>query len=156
MTGQVVLTVAEARMAALVGVERRLSALLNGGRDRPGVKPTSVWTIDIEGAAAELAFAKRMGWYWDGSVGVFHDQADVRHVHVRRQREHHWDMCIRPADGPGVYALVTGVFPRYRVHGWAKWPGCPSYEARFDPGREPARYVRQADLRDLAELAGHA
>jgi hypothetical protein len=152
MPDLIVLTVAEARIAALVGVERQIGSLRNGNRDRPGVKPASVWTIHIEGAAAELAFARRMGWYWDGSVGVFHDQGDVRNIHVRRRREHHWDLTIRPFDGPGVYALVTGIFPRYRVHGWCEWPGAPTYEAAYNPDREPARFVRQADLRPLEEL----
>jgi hypothetical protein len=152
----VILTEVEARIAALVGCERRHDALIRGLKGSPGIREGVVWTIDIEGAAAELAFAKCLGWYWDGAVGVFHRQADVRHVHVRCQREHHWDLCIRPHDVPGVYALVTGRFPRYQVHGWAKWPGSPSYEASPNPARPPARYIRQADLRPLAELEGHA
>jgi hypothetical protein len=152
----VVLTTMEARIAALVGAERRITALANGGKDRPGIKPESVWTIDIEGAGAELAFAKLMGWYWDGSVGVFHDQADVRHVNVRRQVLHNWDMAVRPHDREGVYVLVTGCLPRYRVHGWAAWPDAwpRSYEAAYDRGKAPARYIRQADLRPLADLPG--
>jgi hypothetical protein len=149
---RITLTPSEARMAILVGTERRLTALMNGGRDRPGIKPAQVWGIDIEGACAEMAFAKRMGWYWDGSVGVFHDEADVRHVNVRSTREHHHDLTIRPADRDGIYVLVTGTFPRYWVHGWCTWPGAPSHEARPDPERAPCEQVRQADLRDLAEL----
>ena len=156
MADLIILSEVEARIAALVGCERRHDALLRGLHDRPGVREGAVWTIDIEGAAAELAFAKRMGWYWDGAVGVFHTQADVRHVHVRRRREHHWDLCIRSPDVPGVYALVTGMFPRYLIHGWAKWPGSPSYEAAYNPDRAPAQFIRQADLRPLAELEGQA
>jgi hypothetical protein len=150
------LTLSEARVAALVGIERQIDSLRWQRRNRPGVRPSSAWTIHVEGAGAELAFAKLMGWYWDASVGTFHGQADVGQVQVRRQREHHWDMGLRPHDVPGVYVLVTGCLPYYRVHGWAKWPGSPSYEAAYDPGRPAARYVRQADLRPLAELEGLA
>ena len=153
----IVLSLVEARVAALVAVERMVDSLRRGSRNRPGIRPDAIWQIQLEGAGGELAFAKRLGWYWDGAVGVFHQpgRGDVRHVHVRRRREHHWDLTIRPdIDVPGVYALVTGCFPRYRVHGWAEWPGCATYEAAYNPDRKPALFVAQADLRDLADLGG--
>jgi hypothetical protein len=150
----VVLSPIEVRLAATVGIERQICAMREGHPDRPGVNPAMVWMLHIEGAAGELAFAKRMGWYWDGAVGVFHGRADVRHVHVRRRREHDWDLVVRPYDVPGIYALVTGTLPRYRVHGWARVPGAPTYEAQYNRDRAPAQFVRQADLQPLADLLG--
>jgi hypothetical protein len=153
----IILRPAEARIAALVGAERMIGSLLNGNRPRPGIKPEIAWGINIEGAGAEMAFAKAMGWYWDGSVGVFHDQADVRHVHVRSTPWPQGKLIIRPErDVPGVYALVTGTFPRYAVRGWARWPGCPASEAAPDPGQPPALFVRQADLQPLGLLPREA
>lgn len=153
----ITLTASEARMAALIGVERQLAALSNGNRDRPGVKPAVRWGNHIEGAAAELAFAKVMGWYWDGSVNVFHTRTDVRNVEVRGRPRHDYDLPIRPHDKRGVYVLVTGQLPGpYRVHGWAVWPGAPTYEAAYDEDRAPAQYVRQADLQDLDRIGAAA
>lgn len=149
----VILSEIEARIVAEVGTERRISSLLAGGRDRPGIDPAAVWGIDVEGAGAELAFAKVMGWYWDGAVGTFHHRADVRHVHVRSSPAHHHRLIIRPnLDVPGIYVLVTGMVPRYRVHGWARWPGCPTTEQTPDPRRGPCLLVEQIDLRPLSAL----
>ena len=156
-TRYVRLSSSEQRMACLVGTERRLTALEAGGRDRHAVRAEQVWHIDIEGAGAELAFAKAMGWFWDGSVGTFHHRADVREVHVRQTSWSSGHLLIRPSvDVPGVYALVVGSLPRYWVKGWARWPGCPAVEATPDPSRPPALMIRQADLRDLAELERQA
>jgi hypothetical protein len=147
---EITLTPAEARFAALVGTERQITSMLNGNRPRPGIKPEVAWNIHIEGAAAEMAFAKAMGWYWDASVGVFHRQADVRHVHVRSTSWPNGKLIIRPdRDAPGIYVLVTGIFPRYQVRGWARWPGCPAIEEQPDPGQPPALFIRQADLQPL-------
>jgi hypothetical protein len=153
-TRQVTLTPAEARMACLIGTERRLVALRGGLQSSTGVRPETAWQIDIEGAGAELAFAKALGWYWDGQLGgTGHHRPDVGQVHVRQTTRTTGHLLIRPRfDVPGVYALVTGSLPRYQVRGWARWPGCPAREATPDPDRPPVLMIAQADLRDLAEL----
>ena len=155
---QVQLTEAECRMAVAIGCERRIQSIRARRRDTAGpVQASAVWTIDIEGAAAELAFAKAVGCYWDGSVGTFHHRPDVGPVHVRfaaraGHQEHHAHLIIRQGDPDGIYALVTGLMPAYQVHGWAQWPGTPSFEATPDPERDPCRFIRQADLRPISDL----
>lgn len=145
------LTPAEARLACLVGVERRLASFRL--RDRPGIRPEMVWLMDMEGAGAELAVAKVTGWYWDGAVGTFHDRADVRAVHVRHTIHPAGHLLIRPGlDVAGIYVLVTGMMPDYAVQGWARWPGCEVIEARPDPARAPALMVQPGTLREVAEL----
>ena len=151
----ILLNPTEARMACLAGAERMIRALRNGSRTE--VRTEVLWGQHIEGAGAELAFAKAVGWFWDDTGDSPGHHPDVRHVHVRQTSRATGNLLIRPsADAHGVYALVTGNLPRYVVRGWVRWPGCPGTERRPDPDRPPVLMVAQADLQDLGELDGQA
>jgi len=58
----------ELRMAAAVGAERYIQALVRKLNDPIG---KSSWATHIDGACGELAYAKAMGLYWNGSVNTF-------------------------------------------------------------------------------------
>src|SRR5262245_24470858 len=121
MNGDVTLTLAEIEMAANVGVRRQAHALIDNRPDAYGAEKAKGWQIHLEGACGELAVAKYRGVYWDGSVNTFKHGADVMNLHVRTRREHDFALLIRDDDpDDGVFVLVTGRCPHYRVHGWIR------------------------------------
>lgn len=64
----------EVLMAADVGRRRHAEALARNRNPRfPENYPGELWTKHIEGACAELAVAKLLGWYWPGHVNTFHE-----------------------------------------------------------------------------------
>jgi hypothetical protein len=152
----VALSWTEARHAALVGAERRLRSSQDGRQAHAGANVAEDgWRMDIEGAGAELAFAKAMGWHWPGSVDVFHAEADVRHIHVRQSSGPGRKLLLRPNDPPGVYVLVVGRMPRYEVIGWAHWPqDQPAAQSTTlgHPERPPCWAIPQSSLRPLSDL----
>jgi hypothetical protein len=155
-TQTVTLTWTECRHAVLVGAERRLRSKADGRRDTAWADaPEHGWQMDIEGAGAELALAKALGWHWSGSVDVFHSEADVRQLHVRQSSGPDRCLLLRPHDKPGVYVLVTGRMPTYQVIGWAAWPECQQdgeLTTLGHPDRPPCCAVPQVALRPITDL----
>jgi hypothetical protein len=67
----IVLTQFEVGMAANVGFRRQLIASMTGAKPRFREQhPGQLWYSHIAGACAELAVAKHLGAYWDGSINV--------------------------------------------------------------------------------------
>lgn len=118
----VTLTEYELRMAAQVGIERHIDSLVHGRRQAAADRaPVGNWQQDIEGACGELAVAKALGRYWNGSVNTFKQGGDVGKVQVRTRSEHHYELIVRPQDRDDDYfVLVTGVAPDYRVVGYMR------------------------------------
>lgn len=115
-TDTVTLTPYEMRMAVFVGVGRHFSALVKGSRPRfPEREPGELWNHHIHGACAELAVAKRLRLYWDGSVDTYGGEdipgtgADVRYGKPK----------IKPGDTGRIVAVVPGGGPfQFRIWGW--------------------------------------
>lgn len=149
------LDVNEIRMAALVGLERRIQSL--GGENRVPLKDDDAgWNKDLNGACGEAAYAKLRNVWWDASVGTFTTRPDVAGVQIRTRTRHDWDLFVRPIDkDTDRFIHVTGRPPTYRVHGWilgsdAKRPewlqdhggyGKPAY---FVPAGALSRFKRAA------------
>lgn len=109
----------ELEMAALVGVRRQIEALTRRLPDQHGYDGADGWTVHIEGACGEVAVAKVLKRYWNGSVNSFKTGGDVGEVQVRTRSKHCYDLIVRAGDrDDDVFILVTGTAPIFRVHGW--------------------------------------
>lgn len=151
--GQMVLTPAELHMAANVGIARQIEAVRQRRPDCHGYDGDG-WSVHIQGAAGELAVAKMLGWYWDGSVNTFRTAPDVGDVEVRTRSRHDYELIHRPDDDPTkAYVLVTGVAPYLWVRGWRKGVDCrqPAWWKEHG-GRPGAWFVPTRVLRRVPEL----
>jgi len=147
----IILSGAEMLVAAVSGAMRLISA------EKKKLTPTAHgprdWNYEIEGAMAEVAFAKFRKAYFDPSLNWF-GLKDVDGYGVRHTGRADGCLIIRPEDGDGKYALVTGGRGRYRVAGWQLaeevkgWDEC--YKT-FDDNREPAWFAPQDRLHQWAD-----
>jgi hypothetical protein len=142
------LTLAEMHQAAQVAVRRRYESRRSCD-DR--LNGRFKWDADIEGAAAELAYAKLHGLPYTGPINTYH-LPDVGTIHVRFTRCATGHLIIRPRDPDGVYALVIGGDGTYRCVGRKavqKAGLSPDYLIA-DFG-DPAWFIPQSDLEPDAE-----
>lgn len=123
----VVLSNAECRAAALVGIERRLTALANQTHEVYGKAHDGLyWEVDVEAAAGELAVAKAMGVFWSAADSAAEDRAggDLgtmggRVTQVRHTKRLNGSLICHPRDHDDhVFILVVGAMPRFKVVGW--------------------------------------
>lgn len=150
---RVMLTEVEQRMAIQSGQERRLQSAAQKLKDKDfGLSITGRrWDIDIEGAAAEMAYAKFRDFYWGGHVGSFKG-ADVGSVAQIRSSIHpDAHLILRDNDNPQhFYILVVGQMPAYEIAGWIPGQLAMSPQYRRDPGPNdgpPCFMVPQKNLR---------
>lgn len=139
----VTLTDFELRMAAAVGVDRFLNAIQHGWRQRAGnADARGDWSQHIEGACGEVAVAKALGRYWNGSVGTFKDGGDVGYrVQVRTRSRHDYDLIVRADDKDDDYfILVTGRAPAFVVRGYVLGHDAKREEWQRDHGGHGAAF----------------
>jgi hypothetical protein len=109
----------ELYVAAMVGVRRNFTK--SGLTNKVNNKDFG-WHCDIEGAAAEMAFAKCFNLYWNFSVNTFKTMPDVDKFEIRHTQRKDGKLIIRPSDiregNVTSYCLVVGTSPEYRVCGW--------------------------------------
>jgi hypothetical protein len=142
----------EAAMGSDVGRMRHLASIKAGLQDAHGLK-TAGWSEHIEGACGEMAAAKALGIYWDGSINSF-SRDDLPGLQVRTRSQDHYDLIVRPSDSDdSTFLLVTGRCPHYTVHGWIKAADAkrPEYEQAHG-GRTPAYFVPRDALHSLDTL----
>lgn len=140
--------------AGNIGMLRRILSL-NKLNDRMHSPYSNPWQIDMEGAMAEMAYAKAMGVYWPAGVGTF-KAPDVGSVQVRATERHDNSLIIRSNDkDEDVYVLVTGSAPQYNIVGWIRGADGknPSF-VKTPNGGAPAYFVPQSKLRSMNELGG--
>jgi hypothetical protein len=141
--------------AAEVGVARHLQALQEGRPDCYGFDGADSWSVHVEGACGELAFARATNREWDASVGRFRGMGgDVDTFQVRTRSKHYYELIIRPdADPADVYVLVTGTAPEYHVRGAARAGRVMRPEFLQTHGNRPAAYfVPHHELRSIKPL----
>jgi len=115
---EIILTDFECKLAAGVGLERQLQALEKGLKPGYGYEGTG-WKEHIEGACGEMAAAKYLNCYWNGSFNTFRTGGDVGNLQVRTRRLHWYDLIVREADRDEDYfVLVTGVTPHFFIRGY--------------------------------------
>ena len=110
---------AEAMRAIMVGGGRVLRRRTNGWYDTyRDPNDYEGWSKEIEGAAAELAFAKAADHYWHPTMGG-DDGTDVAGCQVRWTRHHNGHLLVYVGDDDEVpCVLVTGSMPNYALRGW--------------------------------------
>lgn len=147
---EVNLTPFEIIMGAGVGLRRRTASMRRGNQDNDYFSGTgrTHWDVDIEGALAELAFAKFLGVYWDGSVNTG-KAPDVGGYQVRHTDLERGCLIIRRRDSADErYVLVTGDHRAgYMVRGWKFGHEAMVDEFIRDPGKKnEAWFVPQSEL----------
>jgi hypothetical protein len=149
----VTLSPAELISAAQIGIIRQIEAIRRKLPDKHGYVGDG-WSLHVEGACGELAFAKALNVYWAGTVNVYKDADVGANIQIRTRSKANYDLLIRSDDSDDeVFVLVTGTAPTFRVVGWilgrdAK-QGC--WEQTHG-NRPPAFFVPQSELRPISEL----
>ncbi len=153
MTGPIVLTWAELRVAAQIGTERRLQSLMQGFGRAAHSRRVGAWQIDIMGAAGEIAVAKALGVYWPPGVGTF-KLPDVGALHVRATEYSNGHLLIRPDDPAGVYVMVIVQNEKCWIPGWihATAARLDRWKARPDPNGPVCWSIPQAELCPIDSL----
>jgi hypothetical protein len=153
-SGTVTLTWHEVLMANAVGGMRQLSAVKAGKQDRHGYDGAG-WSEHIEGACGEIAVAKLLGVFWDGSVNTWKAN-DLPGLQVRTRSRHDFELLVRPQDDDSTpWVLVTGKCPEYRVRGYLYGHEAKRGEwLRSYGGRPKAYFVPHSNLRPMEELHG--
>jgi hypothetical protein len=146
---EVILTWAELWQAALAGCTRRISSMKNGlNKDLHSPPGTSNWATDIDGAAAELAFAKEMGLFWSAGLNTF-KKPDVAEFQVRSTPRQTGHLIVRLNDSPeDRFFLVISNTPEFQIIG--SMLGRDAKNARYwrepDNGGAGAYWIPQGDL----------
>lgn len=137
----------------MIGAKRNIEAKVRRLPDRHGFKGCG-WDAHIEGACGEIATAKLLGLFWNGSINTFKDGGDVSGLEVRTRSESHYDLIIRDNDADtSIYILVIGACPTYRVLGWVRGVEGKRAEYRQAHGGRPGAYfVPQSVLRPIEQL----
>ena len=149
------LTNAEMFTAAFIGIRRRIYAIVSGKKAARGLsEDADVWGMDIEGAGAELAVAKLLNRYWNGTVGET-KPGDVGGIEVRSSTKHNNRMIVyenAPDDTPFIF--VTGKIPNLEIRGWMTGKDAKKHEYWTNPsgGDRYAYFVPVADLKPMHHL----
>lgn len=158
MSRDVALVYAEQMMSGVVGQLRRISSNKNGYATDCHVVGSS-WATDIDGAAAEMAFAKATGVYWSGHVFNFKGADVGEHFQVRSTIYENGHLIIRETDNDDhVYVLVIAKPPVYSIRGaiLARNAKVEKYWRQGD-GKDAPRgsscwWVPQSDLQNIDHL----
>lgn len=150
------LTWYESDLVAVVGAHRQTTAGRNQWDDQYGAVGDSLpvrFMKHLNGAGGECAYAKASGLYWDASVNTF-GQPDVGLVHIRTRSDAQWELPIRPKDPVGIFVMVVGVLPEYRIVGWYPGHGLHGTERTSPYWKDPgghgwAWFIPQSDLRQF-------
>lgn len=142
----VILDEGELYQGASVGITRQIQNL---GKDRKpayGAGTENDWQLHIEGALAEMAFAKHLGLFWSGANTFRAD--DVKSWMVRSTASHSNRLIVHEQDlDTKKFVLVTGCNGRYCIQGWIRGSDAKKKEWWQDPqGNRPAFFVPQAAL----------
>lgn len=145
---QVKLNYEECLFAAEIGCKRQVesifanlkSSLTNG---------SAGWNEHIEGAAAELAYAKAAGVEWQAGVNTF-KAGDVGDVQVRSTRLTNGRLIVRPRDPTNaLYVFVRGEIPNFTIVGSIRGSDAKSDRYLFNPpgksGNTKAAYFIPTD-----------
>lgn len=113
----------ELHLAAEIGLIRNTSSTLRKSQD---VVFTKGWLDSLKGhiagATGELAVAKWLGVYYNGSYNTWKKNPDISSkldIEVRHRINHEHDLIVRHTDlDDSVYVLTTGDGPEIYIRGW--------------------------------------
>ena len=108
----------ELYLGAIVGMRRHILSLNSPEMNIVKNKNFS-WATDIEAACGEVAVAKALNLFWDGSVNTFKRPDLQPDIQVRQTEEDDGRLIVRPKDKPNErYFLVTGKWGDFVLRGW--------------------------------------
>ena len=143
---KIALSTAEIQIASMVGIQRQIEDIKWNNHEKMGEKKEKAWQRHIEGALAECALAKYLGFYWNKRP---HNEPDVGDVDVRVT---HWmsgnlRMDDKDKDDRRYY-LLTGLNGEYIIRGWllGKDGKQQRYWGTKDPDRPPCYWIPQSEL----------
>ena len=105
----------EVEVAVMVGSARNKSALKKESRDVYACDPVMSWGQHVEAAGAEMAVAKYLGLYWDGSVDTYRSGSGdlpYTNIDVKHSKDGKWKVKERDE---GELVLVKGAMPNYII-----------------------------------------
>lgn len=144
----------EITVAAFVGMMRHVNEM--DTPDKHGLDGAGGigWSLDIEAAAAEMAYAKARNLYWPGLVDDPKAlPGDVGIAEIRQTANPEGHLLLHDDDHDDrPYVLVIGQTPEFRIVGWI-WgrDGKQRHWWRADTGR-PAYFIPQGALHEFAQL----
>ena len=145
------LTRAEIEIAKSIGCLRRMASMKQGHKNAHGFDGSTAWDIDIEGAAAELAYCKYRGKYWGGCVNTYKGADVGSNVQIRSTTRPDGCLIVRDNDPDDhFFVLVVGRIPAFTVVGFIK--GCDAKQKKWirNPnGREACYFVPQDWLKRI-------
>jgi hypothetical protein len=120
MRVRITLTEGELIQAGMMGVMRRVSAIVEARREPWGAAPGERWGNDIESCCAELAVAKAVDGYWHAlSRHPSELEGDVGRRQVRWTHHANGGLIVHPEDKDHApFFLVTGLAPTLDILGW--------------------------------------
>lgn len=155
------LTWYEMMLAIECGVQRNVSSWKSNLKNNAGYVPKDLFDTNIKGAAAEMAVAKALDMYWDGSVDTFKGKADVGFdIEVRMTDMRIPKLIFRPGDPVDrKYVLaqnlwVNGGKPKFELLGWLEGKKAKRKKFLTDNGngRKPAYFVPVNELNLMRDL----
>ena len=137
-------------MAATIGMERQLSSIKRGLKNKHGYNGDDSWGIHISGALAEIAAAKALNMFFRGDVDTFKNP-DVGEFQVRYTKTDPPVLIVRSGDADNEkFICVTGEAPSFKVHGWmTAGEGKQKQWKRAPYGRPPAYFIPIDKLNDM-------
>ena len=151
---------AEQKLAQFIAKERHLHNSRNGIANRR-MGPQSDAQTDLEGIAAEIAFAKYTNVYpdldTDGDTHPVYDVVlhDGKLVDVKSTTYPNGRLIVAPwkdVDAVDVYVLVVGTFPNYRIAGGMESQHLMRSHRMKDLGHGEVFVANQDELKPIDEL----
>ena len=149
---KITLTTSEQFTGANIGIYRRIQSLQKNSQDTVPVDH-DYWTIDVEGAMAELAVANVLERYWPGGVNTYTSPDIPPNIQVRWTYRLDGSLIVRKKDKDDhIFVLVTGRCPNYNVCGWIRGSDAKVPKHLRDPHQAGESYfVPQSFLRNIYE-----
>ena len=152
---EITLTKHEMELAAIVGIKRRAESRASHRTDNKllNTEKQGYWDVDIDGAAAEMAYCKSRNEYWSASIGTFKDADHGKKTQIRHTSYDNGKLIIRDDDKDDhFFVLVTGLSPNFKIHGWMLGSEGKKEEYLFAPnGKTPAYFIPQDKLNKFKE-----
>ena len=153
----------ELRLAVECAMARTIGAWEKERRNVAGYVPKDFFDTDVKAAGAEMAVAKALGMYWDGSVGRFKKEADIgKDIEVRMTSMRIPRLIVRPNDSKNPDRKFVLVHDRcsvgrkfcYDIMGWIHCKDAMNDNFLTDNGngRPPAWFVPVVHLLPVEDL----
>jgi hypothetical protein len=153
LTIPVELTWYEQIAAAQVGLLRQIESLRLGKKSH--TQGEANWSINIEGALGEKAFAKGTNRYYSGSVNTFKEGGDVGSIQVRTRSKTGYELYCNERDRDAdQFVLLIGSMGKYEILGWAYGHEIkqPEHLKKLTAYSRPAYFIPTSKLRNPQEL----